>query len=276
VTLAQKLCQPFGITVSAPDGDSTRVAPFNVILTETPYEIIERVARWANFLVYEATNGNLVIARVGDTKMASGFVMPDGTSGDTGGNVQAGNVSFATDNRFTEMHALYLSNAFLNDGSVPASGGSPTLPYIPGAAATDSSFPKRADGNARYRPLLIVSEQAQNTDAIAKTRVQWDNARRIGRSQQVTVTVDAWRDSAGTLWAPNALATLSLPTLKLVNLTWLIASVTFERGEQGTTAEVTLMPKEAFVPAPDNLIPFDWQTADALGGGAANYAPAPR
>jgi prophage tail gpP-like protein len=279
VQLSKKICQPFGIGVSAPDGDSAMMPQFNVILTETPYEIIERVCRWANFLAYEDTNGNLLLAKVGDTNMASGFVMPDGTAGDTGGNVQAGSVSFSTDNRFTEMRAVYLSSAFLNDGSVPAStvSGPGVIPFIPGAAAFDKSFPKRADGNARYRPLLLVSEQTQNLPQLAIQRTQWDMARRTGRSQQVTLTVDSWRDSAGKLWTPNALASLSLPALKLKNLTWLIASVTFERGERGTTAEVTLMPKEAFIPQPDVLLPFDWQVSQSLNNATTpNYQPAPR
>jgi prophage tail gpP-like protein len=277
VALAMKLCQPFDINVIAPDGDSGTVPQFNVILTETPYEIVERVCRWANFLAYEDTGGDLVIAKVGDQNMASGFVMPDGTGGDTGGNVQSGDVSFSTDNRYTTMSAVWLAQAFLSQPPPGQSGPqAPVIPYIPDATATDSSFPARADGSPRYRPLIIVSEQTQNLPGLAKQRVEWDMARRVGRSQQVTFLVDNWRDSAGTLWQVNALASMSAPTLKLVNQTWLIASVTFERGERGTVAEVTLMPPAAFVPAPDILVPYDWQVGQATGEGATNIGPVPR
>jgi prophage tail gpP-like protein len=90
-------------------------------------------------------------------------------------------------------------------------------------------------------------------------------------------TVDTWRDAVGALWQPNALATINAPPQKLVNVNWLVADVTYTRNENGTTAEVTLMPKEAFIPQIEVLLPFDWQTAQALpGGGSANFAPAPR
>ena len=269
VNLARKLCEPFGIGVVANDGDSAVIPQFNVTLTETPFEIIERIARWANFLLFEDTNGDLNIARVGDVNMASGFVLGED------GNLQASDVVFSLDNRFTEMHAIYLSTAFLVDGPPAPGSAGPVVPYIPGAAAVDSSFPARADGQPRKRPLLIVSEQTQNSPQLAKQRTQWDMARRVGRSQEVKLTCDSWRDSAGTLWAPNALAVLNLPALKLQNQTWLISSVTYERSDRGTTAEVTLMPKEAFVPEPDNILPFDWQLQQDLGG-TANFGPAPR
>jgi prophage tail gpP-like protein len=266
VGLANTLCKPFGVGVTAPDGDSAIIPQFNVTLTETPYEIIERVARWANFIVFDGTNGNLVIETVGDTDMASGFSQ--------GVNIQAASVSYSADGLYTEIDPVYLSTSFLTNGA-PALN-SAAIPYIPNAMATYSRFPKRADGNARYRPLLIVSEQSQAAPQLAAQRAQWEMARRVGRSQALHVTCDTWRDSAGTLWTPNAMVQINLPSCKLANAKWLISEVTFNRGEEGTTAELVLMPKTAFIPQPEVLIPFDWQVGQdvsAQGGGAA---PAPR
>jgi len=289
VSLAKFLAQPFGIRVVAPDGDSAVIPQFNVTLTETPYEIIERVARWANFLVYEDTNGNLMIAKVGDKKAATGFVQ--------GQNVERADVSLSVDERYTVMSAVYLANSFLTDPPPAADSSAPVLPFgsngggtldgmmavmasddvdigLDGVAAVDKSFPDRADGLPRKRPLIIVSEQDQNLPELATQRTQWDMARRVGRSQQVTLVCDSWRDGAGALWAPNTLAVVNLPTLKLTNQTWLISSVTFMRGEEGTQAEITLMPPSAFVPAPDILIAFDFNVDRALGNGASNLPAA--
>ena len=268
IALARKLAKPFGINVQAPDGDSGAIPQFNVILTETPYDIIERVARWANFLAYEDTDGSLIIGRLSDRKMASGFVQ--------GQNVQGAEVSFTTDNRFTEMHAIYLSTDFLLDPPSDIDSPNSVIPYVPGAYATDTSFPARRDGQPRFRPLLIVSEQTQASNELARQRTQWDNARRIGQSQQVRLVCDSWRDGSGALWAPNASAVVDLPALKLGKTTWLISNLVFSRDENGTTAEVTLMPKAAFVPALDNLLPFDWQIAQDVNGGAESYGPAAR
>jgi hypothetical protein len=95
------------------------------------------------------------------------------------------------------------------------------------------------------------------------------------------VTVDSWRDSAGTLWAPNAFATLDLPALKLgaaVNQSWIIGSVDFVRDdERGTVADLMLMPKEAFLPQPEILVPWIWDpntaAPPAAAGGAAAATP---
>ncbi len=270
VSFAKKLCQPFGVTVQAPDGTGRNIPQFNIILTETPYEIIERIARWDNFLVYENGSGNLVIARLGDTTMASGLVQ--------GQNVQAAEVTFSTDNRYTEIDPVFLSTAFLQDPpAMPGAAPGPVLPFITGTQAYDKSFPARADGQPRKRPLIIVSEQNQNVPAIAAARAQWDMARRWGRSQQARVTVDSWRDAAGTLWQPNALVAVDLPACKLSNVTWLLSHVTYSRNsDSGTTAELVLMPPQAFVPSADFLVPFDWQVGQEVKGGSTNFGPAAR
>ena len=268
VSLAKKLAQPFGITVSAPDGDSAPVPRINTNLVSPAYEVLEHFARWANFILTDDTSGNLVISRVGDETAASGFVQ--------GQNVQEAAVTFSMQDRYTAIEALFVSTDILNDPPPPAGSSAPVFPVIPGAQAFDKSLSKRADGQPRFRPLLFVSEQAQNSAPIAKQRAQWEMARRVGRSQAVRITADSWRDGAGALWAPNTLAPVSLPALKL-NATWLIATVTFIRdAERGTTAELVLMPKAAFVPEPENLLPFDAQISNALPGSGASTAPAPR
>ena len=85
-------------------------------------------------------------------------------------------------------------------------------------------------------------------------------ARRAGRSRVVNVTCDSWRDSAGTLWTPNTLVPISLPSLKLVADGFVITEVSYVRsgddGEDGgTTAELTLMQPDALKPEPIVLQP---------------------
>ena len=264
--LAKGLCQPYGITVSAPDGDSDPIPQHNITLTECTYEILSPIAEWANFLLYDDTNGNLVIGKVGDGAHSSGFAQ--------GMNVQAASVQLSVQNRFTEIDAIYTSNGFLMDGAPGI--GEPSIPFVPNAMAVDKSFPVRADGKPRFRRLLIISEQSQVSGQLAAQRAQWEMARRVGRSQQVHLTCDTWRDSAGKLWTPNYLANVNIPALKLPNLTWLIVTVTFLRNATGTTAELVLMPRTAFIPEPVNLAPFDPNIAADLPSGSSTYQPAPR
>jgi prophage tail gpP-like protein len=250
--LANLLCGKLGISVSLPDGDTPTIPSITILLTETGYETLERVARWNARLLYDDTNGNLVIAKVGTTKHASGF--------QEGVNVQAVQSTLNVSERFTSIAAIWLDTTILSQGTDVS-----PLPYVNDQSlAVDKSFPARADGKPRYRPLLILAEQGQNQNNLVPQRVQWEMARRVGRSQAVTITCDSWRDSAGVLWTPNQLADISIPSCK-VSGTWLISTVTYLRDAGGTRAEVTLMPPAAFVPQPAVAYTSDNETLSAAG-----------
>ncbi|BCQ23163.1 hypothetical protein NK8_12880 [Caballeronia sp. NK8] len=103
----------------------------------------------------------------------------------------------------------------------------------------------------RNRKLYFQSEQIISGFELAKARVAWEQSRRAGQSQVVRVTVDSWRDSAGTLWEPNSQLRVDLPILKIPKGTMmLIAEVTYRRDENGTHADLLLMPPSAFTPEP--------------------------
>ncbi len=138
-----------------------------------------------------------------------------------------------------------------------------------------SLTPAYDNGVPRFRPLIVVSEQAVYGQSLAEQRAQWERARRYGRSQAVRLTCDSWRDGAGKLWTPNFFAPVDLPALKINSVSWIVGEVTFSRNEgRGTVAELTLMPKEAFSVEPSGELLFDWQVEQALQeGGAANDVP---
>ncbi len=255
--LAQKITKPFGVpprmlTTSSLTGNNVPVAApnggapltFNANLQETPYEILEEVARYAGVLLYEGTDGNLIIANVGTSTMASGFAQ--------GVNVQTAVALNSMDERFSEYWPMLMSTMFFGQEGV---GG--------------VTYPKVFDpGVPRFRPLVIVSEQVVGDAHFAEIRALWEMKRRWGRSQVVQVTCDSWRDSAGRLWAPNAFAPIVLPSLKQSpSEPWIIGHINFVRDlQRGTVADVTLMPKEAFQPEPLVLMPM--LPPDSAGGGA--------
>lgn len=128
-------------------------------------------------------------------------------------------------------------------------------------------------GVKRFRPLVMVStEMQQEGMPLVETRVRWRQARNYGRSQAVTLVCDSWRDSSGKLWTPNTQAKINIPSLKVDGI-WIIGEVTYLRGENGTTAEVTLMPPEAYSPEPIAQTGFDWQVSQALSAGGAASSP---
>ena len=245
--IATKVAQPYGVVVkSASTGKNLPIPQMNVNLGERPYQLIERIARYEAILVHDDETGALVLDSVGSTQMASGAV--------EGVNVEAASVSLAMDQRYSDIAVYQITNWTAFDIAslpTPATSHDPTVP--------------------RYRRLVLASEQVAPGLNLAQQRADWEKARRYGRSQALSVTLDCWRDSAGTLWRPNALMSVDVPHCRLTGLNWLIAQVTFRRsGRNGTRAELILMPPEAFQVEPTLLLPFDTETAAAIQRGGAD------
>jgi len=249
--IAQLVAKRFGITVTSLDGDGYLIPQFNSVLSETPYQIIERTGRYSGLLAYEGRDGNMILSRVGKLSMASGFVQ--------GVNVQAARFGWSIDQRFHEI--IVVMNA-INTVFAQLSGAA--MPVGLSAANTIAKVTDDAIRAARLR--IVVSEQGFQGIDLSVTRANWEKARRMGRSFVVTLTTDSWRDSAGTLWAPNAKVKLDLPALKVPpDLDWVISEVSFLKDQsRGTVAELTMMPSQAFSPEPINLFPVDQQVANDL------------
>jgi prophage tail gpP-like protein len=230
--IAQKLAQVYGITVSCTGAVGAGIPQFNLLLGETGYQVIERICRYRALLPYDGTDGNLILGAVGTTQAASGFA--------EGINVERARVVFSMDQRFSEYVAFLQSvDVFTDTGN----GGNLL------GMANDHGVP-------RHRRRVIIAEAGGGGQDVAKQRANWEAARRFGRGGVVTLTTDSWRDSAGTLYTPNTLVPLALPTLKVTGKTWLIGEVTYARGDNGTRAMLTIMPPEAFNPEPVLLQPL--------------------
>ena len=239
---AKQLAGKYGIAVRALDGDGPAIPQVNIQLGETPFELIERLARWSAMLVYDDPSGNLVLARVGHESMASGARESV--------NVQRAQTTLTMDERFSEYYAYWFSINSCNDLG--------TLDGNAQAVVKDEGLAKlkRTDGQPRVRRRAVISEQPYGAENFAELRAKWEMARRMGRSQAVAVTVDSWRDARGKLWEPNTLAPVHIPSCKVRDQNWIIAEVSYLRSERGTEAALTLMPPDAFSPEPTILQPF--------------------
>ena len=232
--IAQKLALPYGITVSATQVDVGPAIPMMILNQgETPYELIERVCRFRGLLAYELPDGGLFLTQTGTVSAASGFT--------EGQNVQAASIQYSMDQRFSEYLALRMAVDNLGDTGNTDAGGNILAPPV-----VDAGVP-------RHRRMVIIA-QSGGMDVCVRTAI-WEMNRRAGRSNALTLTTDSWRDADGVLWTPNTLVLLVLPHLKLQQATWLIGSVTYNLDENGTTAELTIMPPGAFLPQPILLLP---------------------
>lgn len=254
--IAKFLCAVYGIQVSVAAG--TDVGPpipqLNIMVGESVYEILERICRFRGLLLYDQPDGSLLIASggmqqgsaaspIGTRTAASGFVQ--------GVNVLSASAMFGMDGRFSDYDALYQGLDTCED----VGDGGNLIAHV-----TDGTVP-------RFRYRAIVSENVFGGPVVAEQRANWEMASRYGRSFQVRLTTDSWRDSAGKLYEPNILVAIDLSALKLKPRTWLISDVTYKRGSEGTTCDLTIMPPEAFYQEPIILNPI---AVDVINANASN------
>lgn len=241
LSIIQQLAQPYNVTVNSIAGPGRQINAFQINLGETVWEIVDRLTRISRLVAYDMPDGSIVLAQAGTEKMASGFSQ--------GVNIEQAAVNYSMDERFSEYEGHFLSTmAFGSDAGV----NSPAIEQI----FRDTDVP-------RFRKRYIISEQTEMGQPIAAERAEWEMNRRKGRSFAVTITADAWRDTAGALWAPNHQAPIDLPALKVdPGKQWTIGQVTYLRDENGQHAILVLMPPEAFMPEPFGYMPMPATVAD--------------
>lgn len=224
--IAQKLCEPYGLSASCPDDQGGPIPTLILNNGETAFEVIERVCRFAALLAYEGPDGNLILSRVGTEKLASGFA--------EGVNVERAAITYTDDQQFSEYMVVRMAMDVLQDagdaGNLVDTVVNPNI--------------------KRHRRRIIVAEGGDPGSDIAKQRALWECSRRFGRAAQLRLTTDSWRDSSGKLYLPNKLVDLALPTLDAPDRTWLVSEVTYRRDSGGTHADLLIMPTQAFLPEP--------------------------
>lgn len=231
--VASKLAAHYGIAVACDIENLIAIPQFNIFIGETCFEIIERISRYSQLLVYDQPDGSLKLTQAGTVQAAGGL--------SEGVNVQEAYIDYAAEQRFSKYTVFTQSVLTFSD-----------LGVGPNVIVTVEDV-----GVKRVREHYIVAEAVQGYADLATRRANWEMNRRVGRGTVVTVVTDSWRDAAGTLWTPNTLVPISLPKLKLENEVWLIGEVTYMRSEEsGTTAELTIMRKDAYLPEPVALQPI--------------------
>ena len=236
--VAKAVCAPYGISVTLAPG-SDQGAPFPQIVAmvgQTPFEILDGLCKTRSLLFFDDADGNLVISKIGDVPAASGFK--------EGINVLSAQAVYRQDVRYRLYEAYPTSlDIFSDTGDVSWLIGFVVDPTI-----------------QRFRYRAIMNEVWVNGQSQAMKLANWELARRFGRSFQVSLLTDSWRDSAGALYAPNTLVSIDLPGLKLKPQTWLISNVIYRRDDSGTTCELQIMPPDAFRPLPVPWFPLPADT----------------
>ncbi|EGG74703.1 Baseplate protein [Gluconacetobacter sp. SXCC-1] len=235
LAIAQAVASRVNIDVISVNGaGDTDILAFSIILTETAYEVIERLSRLAAVLFYDRPDGNVCLSAVGTRRAASGFTV--------GQNVEHIQTVRSLGGRYSKVTAICQGTVSLftdpNENALASQMGVLTV----GVEATDPGVP-------RTRNMFIPVENGDQDYTVTRQRVQWEVNRRIARAYPVTLTTDSWRDAAGQLWLPNTLAPVTTRNGTKADL--LIGELTLRQtAEDGTHADVVLMPPDAFSPEP--------------------------
>jgi prophage tail gpP-like protein len=101
----------------------------------------------------------------------------------------------------------------------------------------------------RSARVLVVRPEGNVTSESARRRAEWEATVRAARGDAVSITVQGWTQSDGTLWPVNALVRVHSPRLG-VDGDMLITQVVYSVGEDGTKTALTLRRPDAFSPEP--------------------------
>nr|WP_051551794.1 hypothetical protein [Acetobacter persici] len=99
LAICQQVSRPRGVTVTSTQGaGNTDIQQFSVILSETAYEVMERVCRLAGCIFYDQPDGTVLLSPVGATQ-ASGSL-------EEGKNIEHISTRRSLRGRFSEVRAI--------------------------------------------------------------------------------------------------------------------------------------------------------------------------
>lgn len=223
--LAQKLVEPFGISVSSKVYIESPFSSWSVKQGETVFENLERAARLRSVLFISDGNGNLVITRKGQNRASSEIVQ--------GVNLLSGSATYDHSDRFSK----YI-----------VKGQSAGTDEFYGEKAASPKGEAHDDGVTRYRPMVMLSEG--NTDNLTATeRAKWEASIRATHGDRITLTVQGWRQKDGRLWTINEIVKVRSGLLGL-DKDMLISATVFKKGNNGTITEIEVTRADAYEPVP--------------------------
>ena len=225
--IAQSLASPFGLKVIDAGISDAAVIDAQPQHGETVIECLNRLLGQVQVLAYDDEAGNLVLGTPGTNRAVTALVLGD--------NVLSCDTERSVKDRFS---------SYLVSGQRPGNDddfGEATISAIRQSSA-DS-------GVTRYRPYTI-QQSGTATTASCKARCEFEARQRAAKTLETTYTVQGWRQGNGELWKPNQSVIVFDPLSGFDNDELVIAEVSFNKNESGTTTELRVGPADAYLPEP--------------------------
>lgn len=218
--IATELCKPFNIKVLPRVSVGSKFPKFSIRQGETIFEALDRAAKERQLILLSSTHGNLVIEKRGRVRASTELI--------EGVNVLAAAVSFDNTQRFSDYIIKGQSTGLL---------GNPK-------DATQNKGIARDAGTTRYRPTIIIAENAVDNNG-AQKRAEFESTFRAAKAAQVNVTVQGWKQEDGSLWDVNQLVQIDIKSIGIKSQ-MLIQKVKFDQSENGRRVEMELIRPDAF------------------------------
>lgn len=226
--VAKRLCQPFGIGVSAETDVGGKFSTYKRNPGDSVFAALDGAAKIRGVMLISDGNGGLVIARAGNKRLPALLA--------TGENILACSASFSHKDRFSEYTVT--GQQELEDGETYTNG------LFLKATSKDPVI-------QRYRPLTVISDKLIDLKS-TQERADYERNVRYAKSQQFQYSVQGWKYDDSNIWPINSLVAVKDDFLGL-DADLLITGVDLLLNDGGTRAELTLMPREGFdlLPLPE-------------------------
>jgi len=228
--IAQRLCQPFGITVTADTDVGRKFSTYAQNPGDSVFNALDGAAKIRGVLLLSDGVGGLIIARAGTQRLPTVLALGD--------NIKAASATFSHKDRFSEYTAT---------GHQEVQSGDPFYAKTAFHLTAKSVDPVIT----RHRPLTMRVDKLIDR-AQLQERVDWERNVRFGRSQQIQYTVQGWTYDGERTWPINQLVAVKDEFIG-IDADLLIVSTAFILDDNGSRTELTLAPREAYdlVPMPE-------------------------
>ncbi|WP_340617237.1 phage baseplate assembly protein [Xenorhabdus entomophaga] len=239
-TIANDLCQPFGVTVRWQVKDTAAAAVFRqwqIEPGETVFDNLSRAARHRGVIVTSNAAGELVFTTAGSQSVAT-LVL--GNAPHASVKIKTLDTSLSWQERFS----LYRVK-----GAAAAGGrwGETQTPVQSTAIYMDARDP----AITRYRPTIFLADDNM-TKAKGTARAAWEQKRAMAHATTATVGIRGWFKPNGQLWQPNEMVQLQAPQAGFPNDPLLIVAVNYLLdNDNGTITRLELMPRDGFTEPAD-------------------------
>lgn len=251
--IVDALAAPYGVQVVSQVADTGKLTDHTIEPGETVFESIDRLLTLSRLLSTDDTRGRLVIVRPGSAGRAVDRL-------ELGQNILNGSAQLDFSGVFSEYRV-----------TGQRSGSDTEF----GAQASEVKA-LASDPRAARKRVLLIHESGQMTPKLAEARANWERGNRMGKALTLNYKVQGWRQSNGALWLPNMTVRVVDPLIG-IDRDMLISEIEYSLDDNGTFANITVGPPDAFEPEPkdphksrklkkggkaDNfeyLIPADWK-----------------